>query len=102
MSTRQKKENPFKGFIIPVLCLALLAYFAHHAQTGRYNIHTKAEMKEKAEELKAELRHLREQRAHLTLKVRQLSDGTLEKDALDEVARYKLGLSMPDEIVILR
>ncbi len=102
MSTRQKRESRLKGFIIPVMCLALLGYFAHHAQTGRFNIHTKAEMNAKADGLQVKLAGLKDERAHLERKVTQLVDGSLEKDALDEAARAKLGLTTPQEVVILR
>lgn len=101
MSTRQKRQTRLTGFIIPCLCLATLGYFAHHAQTGRYNIHTKSEMNERAEVLKQELVDIREHRARLEKKVAQLTDGTMEKDALDEAVRANLGMAAPNEIIIL-
>ena len=101
MSTRQKHRNPFTGFIIPCLCLATLLYFAYHAQTGRHNIHTKVEMKQKAGQLKADLKAITAHRVALQNKVAQLTDGTLEKDALDEAVRLNLGMVSPDEIIIL-
>ncbi len=89
------------GLIIPCLCLTLLGYFAYHAQTGRYNIHTKAEMSAKADQLREDLAEIREKRKLLEKKVAQLTNGTLEKDALDEAVRRNLGLIGPNEIVVL-
>lgn len=101
MSTRQKRQSRFSGFIVPVLCTAILCYFAYHAQTGRYSIHTKAEMKEEALRLEFVLADLRLQRAELERKVSQLTSGTLEKDALDEAIRDQLGYGSSNEFVIL-
>ncbi len=101
MSTRQKRESRFSGFIVPCLCAAILGYFAYHAQTGRYSIHTKTEMHEEKLRLKSVLAELTHEREQLQRRVDQLTVGSLEKDALDEAARSQLGLSAPGELVIL-
>ena len=100
MSTRQKRQSRISGLIIPALCAAILGYFAYHAQNGRYSIHTQAEMDQEALRLQFALTDLIHQRAVMERKVRQLTSGTLEKDALDEVARSQLGYAAPGELTI--
>ena len=100
MSTRQKRQSRLPGLLVPGLCLAILGYFAYHAQTGRYSIHTKAEMREEALRLQVALADLTHKREQMQRRVDQLTVGTLEKDALDEVARSQLGLAAPGELVI--
>ena len=100
MSTRQKRKSRLNGFIVPGLCLSLLVYFAYHAQTGRYSIYTKEEMRQVAKQLEGELAELRAERDRLQNRVSQLTVGTLERDALDEVARSQLGYVGENEIVI--
>ncbi|MGB7287103.1 MAG: septum formation initiator family protein [Salaquimonas sp.] len=101
MSTRQKHQSRLTGFIVPLLCTAILGYFAYHAQTGRYSIHTKQDMKEEAMRLQIVLSGLEAERTKLERRVAQLTSGTLEKDALDEVIRSQLGYAAPDEMVVL-
>jgi len=89
------------GLIVPGLCLAIMGYFAWHAQTGRYSFHTKAEMNEEALRLQFVLSDLQYQRQQLQSRVTQLTNGTLERDALDEITRRELGYSGENEVIIL-
>ena len=100
MSTRQKRQSRLTGLVVPGFCLAILGYFAYHAQTGSYSIHTKSEMREEALRLQIVLADVIHQREQMQRRVDQLTVGSLEKDALDEVARSQLGLAAPDELVI--
>ncbi len=101
MSTRQKRQSRFSGLIVPFLSVLVLGYFAYHAQTGRYSIHTQEEMDQEALRLQFVLKDLQAQRITLEKRVAQLTSGTLEKDALDEIARGQLGYAASDELVIL-
>ena len=98
---RQHKKSRLSGLIIPFFSAALLAYFAYHAQTGRYGIQAMREMDLTATQLAYELDEIRMQHRALEQKVSLLTAGTLEADALDENARQILGLTGKDEIVIL-
>ncbi|MCB1384440.1 MAG: septum formation initiator family protein [Nitratireductor sp.] len=100
MSTRQKRRNWWSGLVIPGVCLSFFAYFVYHAQTGRYSIYTQEEMRKEEARLDAELALLRAERGRLERRVQQLTVGTLERDALDEIARSQLGYVSGNEIVI--
>jgi cell division protein FtsB len=101
VSTRQKRTSRLPGLIVPGLCLAIMGYFAYHAQTGKYSIHTQSEMNEEALRLQFVLSDLQHQRKKLAARVNQLTNGTLERDALDEITRRELGYSAQNEVIIL-
>lgn len=101
MPTRQKRQSRLTGWIVPGLCASLLFYFGYHAQTGRYSVHTMDQMDEEALRLEFKLTDLKLHRQRLQRKVRLLTDGTIEKDALDEEARRLLGLAGSGEWIIL-
>ena len=102
MSTRQRKNNPLIRLAVPAICSALLAYFIFHAYSGRYGIEAMREMEEDRTRLEFELTRVKQERAGLEARVSLLRDGTIEKDMLDEQARYMLNMLGPDEIMILR
>ena len=102
LSTRQKKRNPLSGMLIPAVSLAILAYFGYHAQTGRYSIHTQKEMDQEAMRLEFRLAGIRHQRETLESRIRLVTDGSIEQDQLDELARSVLGMSGENELIILR
>ncbi|MEZ5872075.1 MAG: septum formation initiator family protein [Nitratireductor sp.] len=102
MSTRQKKNGRLHRFAIPAICLVLMAYFLHHAWSGRFGLEAAARIAEDEVRLEYELVRLKHQREDLEARVRLLRDGTLEQDMLDEQSRRMLGVSAPNEVVILR
>jgi len=80
----------------------MLAYFAHHAYQGRLGIFAKADLDRKAVILAVELEKLQGNREKLETRVALLRPGTMEKDMLDEQARYHLNLAREEEIVIFK
>ncbi|MFK7901222.1 MAG: septum formation initiator family protein [Nitratireductor sp.] len=101
MATRQRKNSKLSGFIIPAFSALVIAYFIHHAQTGTYGVHVMRAMDIKASELNMELASIKKKRMMLEHRVGQLTDGTIEADALDENARYVLGMAGENEVVVL-
>jgi cell division protein FtsB len=102
LSTRQKRNSKLDSFTIPAFCALLLCYFAYHAVNGRYGTLSMDKLDEEATHLEFELAALASERQKLNAQVLLLHDGTLERDMLDEVARYTLNVLAPDEVVILR
>lgn len=102
MSTRQRKHNPLTRLAVPAICSLLLAYFMFHAWSGHYGIEAMREMRDERTQLEFELARLKQERATLEARVTLLRDGTIEKDMLDEQARYMLNLLGENEIMILR
>ena len=59
-------------------------------------------MEERAIQLENQLAGLKVTREKLASRVRLLKDGNIERDMLDEQARYQLNFLHEDEIVIMR
>ncbi|MEM9333075.1 MAG: septum formation initiator family protein, partial [Pseudomonadota bacterium] len=90
MSTRQKKNIKAYVLILPLVCLLLSAYFMYHSLNGRYGYHSYENAVDQALHLEYQLASLREDRDRLIKRVRLLKNGSIEKDMLDEQARYHL------------
>ena len=101
MSTRQRKNSYFHRLILPVVCLTLSAYFVYHSTTGKYGLKSHAETQERYLDLQFELADLQGKREELENKVLLLKNGSIERDMLDEQARYNLNLLHKDEIAIM-
>ncbi|MBL4892699.1 MAG: septum formation initiator family protein [Rhizobiaceae bacterium] len=102
MSTRQKRTNPLGLFVVPVICLVLIVYFLHHTNRGRFGMQASAEMAQKELSLQSELAGFKHQREILAARVALMRVGTMERDMLDQQARFHLNLVHDSEIVIFR
>ena len=101
MAARPRKRRTIARFIAPCATLMICAYFAFHATNGHYG--TRAHLVMKSRIVKLEARHagLAAKREWLEHRVALMSDGTIERDMLDEQARRKLAATRADEVVIL-
>jgi cell division protein FtsB len=102
MWTRQRRHNSLPRLILPVATALFLTYFGYHALYGGNGLYSKHIVEEQTKELQAKLGDLTSRRQALQQQVALLSDGTVEKDMLDEQARRALNMAQPGELVILR
>ncbi|WP_127524202.1 septum formation initiator family protein [Mesorhizobium sp. Z1-4] len=102
MWTRQHKNRKSGALIVPALAAAFLSYFGYHAFQGEFGIYAGYAFEARAAALSSELDTVRHRRGELEHRVKLLSDGSLEKDTLDEYARRALNLAHDNEIVIYR
>lgn len=100
MWTRHHKKKKFGRFVLPAVAVAFLSYFSYHSIHGDFGLRAGQEFERQRQARSAELVALVEQRKVLEKEVELLSDGSLDRDMIDEKARYQLNLSRPDEIVI--
>ena len=100
MSTRQKRNTGFSKLVVPVVCAVLASYFLYHSQIGRYGSRSLSELEDKSIQLEFRLAAIRIEREKLENRVLLLKPGSIEKDMLDEQARYHLNLLQEDEITI--
>jgi len=84
----------------PVVIAVLCAYFAYHAVEGERGVHAWIGVSRDLADARAEAARLAAEKEALEHKVRLLSDAGLDRDMLDERARYMLNVGRPDEIVI--
>jgi len=101
MWTRQHKKSKTGILIVPAITIAFLSYFGFHAWHGQYGINSKYQLEDRLAVLAAELDRVRSQRLTMERRVQLLKDGSLERDMLDQQARYMLDLARPEEVVIL-
>ncbi|MEO0636977.1 MAG: septum formation initiator family protein [Pseudomonadota bacterium] len=102
LATRQKRRTRLRYFIVPVLSVGCLSYFAHHAYEGTYGLRSSEALSERALQLKTELAELSSKRERLEWQVKLLEDGSIERDMIDERARAVLGVAGPRDVLILR
>ena len=102
MWTKQHKKRHFGRLVTPVLAAGFFAYFGYHAVNGDLGLEAAKGFEQRRLERLVELEGLVKQRKELEREVALMSDGSLEKDILDEKARYALNVSRIDEIVIFK
>jgi len=102
MRTRQHRNSKMGRLIVPTIACSFLAYFAFHAQSGKFGMESKAVLAQELAASEARYAKLVERREGLERRVQLLHDGTLERDMIDERARRLLGYTAPDEITIMR
>ena len=100
MWTKHHKTRRLGRFVMPLITVAFLSYFGYHSIHGDYGLIATEEFERQRVVRQAELEALTEKRKALELQVSLLSGGSMEKDILDEKARYELNVSRADEIVI--
>lgn len=102
MSTRQKKISHAPRLVFPLICILISAYFIHHAVNGRYGLTSYEKAQAEALRLEFRLAEVTKERETLEKRVSLLKNGSIERDMLDEQARYHLNLLKKDEIAIMR
>ncbi|MBP1856628.1 cell division protein FtsB [Rhizobium herbae] len=85
---------------MPLITVAFLSYFGYHSIHGDYGLKATEKFDRQRIERQARLNELTQRRQTLEKEVALLSDGSLERDMLDEKARFGLNMSRSDEIVI--
>ncbi len=100
MWTKHHKQRKLGRFVLPVITVAFLGYFGYHSVHGDLGLIATERFEEQRVMRAADLAALTEKRQALERQVALLSDGSMERDMLDETARYQLNVSRTDEIVI--
>jgi len=100
MWTKHHKKRKFGRFVLPAITVAFLSYFGYHSVHGDLGLIATEEFERQRQARAEELARLTARREALERQVQLMSDGSLEKDMLDEIARYQLNVSRQDEVVI--
>jgi cell division protein FtsB len=100
MWTKHHKKRKLGRFVMPLIAVAFLSYFGYHSIHGEFGLKATEKFDRQRVERQARLDELTARRKTLEKEVALLSDGSLERDMLDEKARFGLNMSRADEIVI--
>jgi len=86
--------------ITPCLGFCALLYFSYHTVQGDRGIIAYLRLNAQLEKIEMALLKSNAERIILSGRVRLLRPEFLDRDMLDEQARYNLGLAHPDDLVI--
>ncbi len=90
-----------KQVLIPILGVALMAYFAFHAVQGDRGLLAWWQLRYQMDAANADLEILRGKRADLEHKIALLSPESLNLDMLDERTRALFAYARPDELIVI-
>lgn len=91
-----------RGLGFPLVVMALVLYFGYFAVYGNHGLVNWIRLNHEIELKQSDLDRVREERMALEHRVRLLRPESVDPDLLEEQARARLGLSEPDEVVILK
>ena len=83
----------------PILCIGLIFYIAYHAVQGDRGLIAYWQLTKQVERAVIVNEELKERRSKLQNQVSLLSPQSLDRDMLDERARFLLGYSKPNEFI---
>jgi cell division protein FtsB len=84
-----------------VFAYGLAVYFSYHAVVGSRGLLAWRQLNRDIEATQQELAAVRAERQELEDKVRRLRPGSLDPDLIDELARRRLSLAEPRDVIIL-
>jgi cell division protein FtsB len=94
-----------RAYLIPVAFYALAAlvssYFLWHALNGQRGLKTRDEYTQRVADLQTTLDGLREERARWRQKIELVRGEEIDRDVLEEQARFELGRLHKNEVMIL-
>ena len=86
--------------IWPGLSVGAIVYFGYHAVNGERGLVRAAQLAQQLEQAKVAAQEVAAERERWTARVQLLRSDSLDPDLLDERARFILGLTAPDEVVL--
>jgi cell division protein FtsB len=86
--------------IWPGLSVGAIIYFGYHAVNGERGLVRAAQLAQQLEQAKVAAQEVAAERERWTARVQLLRSDSLDPDLLDERARFILGLTAPDEVVL--
>ena len=91
-----------RGVGFPLVVGALVIYFGYFAINGNHGLVNWIRLNHEIELKQAALDRIKAERLALEHRVRLLRPESVDPDLLEEQARARLGLSGPDEVVIMK
>lgn len=91
-----------RGLGFPLIVGALVVYFGYFAINGNHGLVNWIRLNHEIELKQAALDRIKAERTALEHRVRLLRPESVDPDLLEEQARARLGLSGPDEVVIMK
>jgi len=90
-----------RHLVVPILILAVVAYFAHYALSGDRGLGARERMEARIAQAKIKLAEVSGERERMERRVDALKADRLDPDMLDERAREILNLARPDDVIVV-
>jgi len=90
-----------RHLVVPILTLAVVAYFAHYALSGDRGLGARERVEARIAQAKVKLAEVSGERERLERRVDALKADHLDPDMLDERAREILNLARPDDVIVV-
>ncbi len=101
MSASREIKRHSVAAIVPVICIAAIAYFGYHAVEGEHGLNAFTRLTLQIQDTRAALAEVTAERKTLERRVSLLRADALDADMLEEQAHRNLGLLSQREMVIL-
>ncbi len=102
MEEQATLKRATRGLGFTLVVMALVLYFGYFAIYGNHGLVNWIRLNHEIELKRADLDRVQAERLALEHRVRMLRPESVDPDLLEEQARARLGLSEPDEVVILK
>jgi cell division protein FtsB len=102
MEEQATLKRATRGLGFTLVVMALVLYFGYFAIYGNHGLVNWIRLNHEIELKQADLDRVQAERLALEHRVRMLRPESVDPDLLEEQARARLGLSEPDEVVILK
>jgi len=102
MDLRRTAKKLLRRTALPITICALILYFVVQLYVGDYGLPTHRDLRAKLDAAQIELAELQNQRERLRKDVKLIDPRRQSPPLLEEIARDKLKLVGPDELVIMR
>lgn len=101
MATRQRKKSFVNRLIFPAFTFMFIGYFGFHAFHGSYGLIAYWSVLNEIDVLEAKLDDVEKSRRALEQRTVLLAHGSPDRETVDELARAKLNVIHPNEVVYL-
>jgi cell division protein FtsB len=102
MEEQATLKRATRGLGFPLVVMALVLYFGYFAIYGNHGLVNWIRLNHEIGLKQTDLDRIKAERLALEHRVRMLRPESVDPDLLEEQARARLGLSEPDEVVILK
>jgi cell division protein FtsB len=99
---RRRVGQNFRSLLLPAICCAVTAYFAHSAVFGERGIRALRQTEDRLDLAKHDLAAVRAKREALSHRISLLDEKRIDPDLLEEVARGVLLETRPGEVAVPR
>lgn len=97
-----EKRYILRRNMLAIIGVCLSFYFSYHLIAGHRGYVRLMALEQRVEDISAQYEQVKAEREAIEKKVVMMRPGSIDRDLLEERARYTLGYTMPDEVILLQ